>query len=475
MDGKLHRWKEKAKERRKKIEALKKRVKEIIASRDNWKHKYQCLQKEYNKLLKAEGAKQLNHTQVKHHTYSAEEISLYANLYYLGGCSYRGCIKVIQVLLLSGILEFRQPSPSSIRNWIIKLGYDKVHERSSISKECSHSESDWVLILDESISVGSEKILLLLGVDVGKYKFGQPLNMSQVQVLSIRIKRSWKADEIFPVLEEIESRGYKFKNACSDNGNNLCKALKKKEILQIEDCGHYFGNILERRYKKHEIYLEFSKMRGLFRKQNLLSQYAVFLPPQQRSKGRFMNLWPICKWAYELLEIAKEPKKNGIDEDALAKIEWILDFEDLIRQLYKEQELINQLNKILKHNGLSKKSIKTCKSILKKSGLEEKFTSQFEAYLDNNYQKMGGKGVWLCSSDIIESMFGTFKNRLAKNSAGGLTEGCLSIANYGKYFQPKDVIAPMENTKTIDILKWREENLPISMLRKRAAIFKNTG
>jgi len=88
---------------------------------------------------------------------------------------------------------------------------------------------------------------------------------------------------------------------------------------------------------------------------------------------------------------------------------------------------------------------------------------------------MGGKGVWLCSSDIIESMFGTFKNRLAKNSAGGLTEGCLSIANYGKYFQPKDVIAPMENTKTIDILKWREENLPISMLRKRAAIFKNTG
>jgi len=190
MDGKLHRWKEKAKERRKKIEALKKRVKEIIASRDNWKHKYQCLQKEYNKLLKAEGAKQLNHTQVKHH-------------------------------LLSGILEFRQPSPSSIRNWIIKLGYDKVHERSSISKECSHSESDWVLILDESISVGSEKILLLLGVDVGKYKFGQPLNMSQVQVLSIRIKRSWKADEIFPVLEEIESRGYKFKNACSDNGKGI--------------------------------------------------------------------------------------------------------------------------------------------------------------------------------------------------------------------------------------------------------------
>ena len=352
---------------------------------------------------------------------------------------------------------------------MLKLGYQKVHE------ECAMGQPNWALILDESISVGSEKILLLLGVDMKRYKFGEPLNMRQVQVLDIRIKRSWKADEITPVIKEISARGYQFKYACSDNGNNLRKALEIRNIVQIEDCGHYFGNILEKRYKTNETYLKFSQKRGLFRKQNLLSQYAVFLPPQQRSKGRFMNLWPICKWACELLKIAKEFKKNGLSKNALEKIEWILDFEEFINQLYKEQELINQLNKILKCKGLCKKSIKECKSIIKNSAQEEAFTNQLEVYLNSNFEKMGNQGILLCSSDIIESMFGKFKYRIAKNSSGDLTAGCLSIANYGKFFQPDSIIEPMENTTMIDISKWREKNLPISMLRKKAAIFKNAG
>ena len=98
MNCKLLRWKEKAKERSKKISALKKRQKEILLSRDNWKYKYQCLQKENKKHSKTENTTNLNRTQIKHHTYSAEEISFYLNLSYLGGCSYRGCIKVAQVL-----------------------------------------------------------------------------------------------------------------------------------------------------------------------------------------------------------------------------------------------------------------------------------------------------------------------------------------------------------------------------------------
>ena len=470
MHCKLNSWKEKAKERRHKNESFKKRIRELTKSRDNWKEKYKIAKLEKDSLKKELAKKNTTTThKIKRHSYTSEEISFCVNLKEVGGCSYRSCLKVLELLLLLGILEFRKPSASSIRNWCIKLGYHKVHQK------CKSPTSDWVLIVDESVSVGSEKILLLIGVNLSDYQFDGPLKMQQVEVLAIRIKRSWKAEEISEVVEQVLQRDYRFKYACSDNGNNLRKTLKMNNIIHIEDCGHCFGKILEKRYKKEDVYQEFSSKKSLFKKQNLLSQYAVFLPPQQRTKGRFMNLWSTCKWAKKLVSIAKAMADETTKKDTYEKIKWILDFEDFIDQLHKEQQLINRLNEILKTGGLSEKSIKTCEEAIQESGLKENFTKELQGYLERNFEKIQRQGRVICSSDIIESIFGKFKNHLSKNAMSGLTEGSLTIANYGKLTTPKSIQQPMEETRIVDILKWREENLPISMLRKKAAMFKNVG
>lgn len=470
MHCKLNSWKEKAKERRLKIESLKKRIKELTKSRENWKEKYKLekLEKESIKQELASRNKRESN-KVSRHSYTSEEISFFVNLKEIGGCSYRSCLKIIELLLLLGVLEFRKPSASSIRNWCIKLGYHKVHQK------CQSPKSDWVLIVDESVSVGSEKILLLLGINLADYHFDGPLKMQQVEVLAIRIKRSWKAEEISEVVEQVLQRDYRFKYACSDNGNNLRKMLKMNNIIHIEDCGHYFGKVLEKRYKKDDVYQDFSSKKSLFKKQNLLSQYAVFLPPQQRTKGRFMNLWSTCKWAKKLVSIAKNMASEVRKEDTYEKIKWILDFEDFIEQLYREQQLINRLNEILKKEGLSEKSIKACEEAIKRSDLKEDFTKELQGYLERNFEKVQRQGSVICSSDIIESIFGKFKNSLSKNAMSGLTEGSLTIANYGKLTTPTSIRQPIEETRMVDILKWREENLPISMLRKKANIFKNVG
>lgn len=470
MPTKLENWKEKAKTRRIEIWKLNKRLKEVLESRRNWKEKYQLLQAEHKALKKeVHKVQEKKQEQVKHHSYTTEEISFYLNLKELGGCSYRGCIRVVQVLQLLGLLQFRQPSPSSIRNWSIKLGHHQVSER------CESIDSEWVLIIDESISIGSEKILLLLGIDLSNYDFGAPLSMQDVEVLSIRIKKSWKAVDIQKVINSLTAKGYRFKYACSDNGNNLRKALKVSNIVHVEDCGHYFGKVLEKRYKNGTTFQEFSRKKALFKKQNLLSEYAAFLPPKQRTKGRFMNLWPTCKWARKLVGIAKKMAQEPSQEETYKKIAWIVGFEEFIEQLYKEQQLINHLNKIVKSDGLSLKSISRCIEALEESQLDEEFTTPLKEYLNRNFDKLSSIDTILCSSDIIESMFGKFKNTLAKNSMSGLTEGSLAIANYGKIVNQADVKKAMESTKIVDILKWREENLPISMQRKKAAIFKSTG
>lgn len=470
MNCKVQNWKRKAIERRIEVWAKSKRNSELQKSRDSWKSKYCKIKLENKKLLQQlKGQKKKESVKIKHHTYSADFISLCLNLRILGGCSLRGCLKVINVFIFMLDLELAEPSPSSIRNWEMKIGYYKVHTK------CEEVDSDWVLIIDESVSVGSQKILLLLGINLSKYSFKSPLAMSDIEVLSIKIKKSWCAEEIDKVIEQLNQRHYSFKYCCSDNGNNLRKVLKMNNLIHIEDCGHCMGKILEKKYKKEDTYLSFCKEKAVFQKRNLLSKHAVFLPPKHRTKGRYMNLGSTIKWALKVLKVAKDYEQLTEKKEEFKQIKWLLNYEKFIINLHAEQVLIDQTNKILKSNGLSKQTIRDIEEQIEKSGVAEDFCDKIRDYLNRNIKKLPNITSLICSSDIIESIFGKFKNSISHNSMAGLTEGSLAIANYGKKHSPLSVIKAVEAVKIDDIKEWRKENLPLSIHQQRARLFKSTG
>jgi len=470
MNNKINKWKDKALERRIKIWAKEKRIKELTDSRDNWKARYMSKQaenKELHRRLKGQGGKVA--TKVRHHSYSSDFISLCLNLRTIGGCSLRGCLKVLEVLVFLLEMELGRPSASSIRNWEIKMGYHKVHEK------CGDGSSGWALIIDESVSVGSQKVLLLLGVKLGEYKFGAALQMADVEVLSVKIKGSWRAEDVDEVIRGVENRQYSFEYCCCDNGNNLRKVLKMNNLVHIEDCGHCLGKILEKKYKKDERYISFCREKSLFQKQNLLSKYAALLPPKQRTKGRYMNLGPTVKWAAKVVKLAKGHERVEAVPEATERLKWLLSYEDLIDELYEGQLLVNQVNKILKENGLSTQTAGEVEKAIQSSTAGESFCQQVRDYVERNLEKLPGKAPLICSSDIIESMFGKFKNSLSDNSMAGLTEGSLNMANYGKKISPQSAKEAMEKVKMQDIEEWRKENLPVSLLQQKARLFRNTG
>lgn len=470
IECKLNAWREKAKERRIIIWTQKKRIKEILISRDRIRAKYKSVQLENRQLAKdLKELKRGEATKIKEHSYTAEEVNFFLNLRILGGCSLRGCLRVLEVLNVVLHLAYKKPSPSTIRMWEIKMGYEKINQI------YSDTDSEWVLIIDESVSVGSQKILLLIGVDLKEYKFGSPLRISDVEVLGLWIGKSWKGEQIDEKLALILKRHYKFKYACSDNGNNLRKVLKINNLTHIEDCGHCLGKLLEKRYKKDSLYERFCIEKNRFRRQNVLSKDAVFLPPKNRTKGRFMNLWPTCEWSLKMLKIAEKYQTESVHLDKLSKIKWILDYEDFILKLHQEQQLINGVNKIIKAEGLSTDSIKKCEELMDESKVDELFKEEIENYLRRNFEKLPEMKKIICSSDVIESIFGKFKNSLNNNSQSGLTEGSLAIANYGKKTSATQVKKVLEEVKIVDILEWREENLPETLLQQRRKLFKNTG
>lgn len=464
---KVAKWKEKAKRYRVERDAGTKRIKELTTSRDHWKSKYKMIQKERLATQQNHQVQPVaKHTKPARHRYSVALISL-TLLLRQAHCSLRGCREVLRAMSLYLGLELTIPSMSSIRHWEKKLGHWRLH-RSSCPQE------RWAIILDESVGVGQQKLLVVLGVPLRAYEFGRALLLEEVQVLSVRVSASWTGEAISEELTQLQTRGYTISYAVSDGGTNLGKALRVSQITQIQDCTHALGKLLEKQYKDDAQFQAFSKACSLFKRQTLLGEASLVMPPAQRAKGRFLNLESLCEWAYKLLCLLRE-KPEMLSESIREKIAWLLPYQAMLVQMQTQCLTMNALLKVLKNQGLSKQSAQQCRLILQQSTANDFFKQGAEAYLRENLSRLSEDTCRLCCSDSIESLFGKYKNQLRQAPGQVITDACLTIANLTAKPQHEEIKQAMERTKMVDLQQWKKENLPKSLLQKRRELFKSVG
>ncbi|MCP3928078.1 MAG: hypothetical protein GY705_03135 [Bacteroidetes bacterium] len=472
--SKLSQWREKAKRRSKEIGALKKRNKEILESRDKWKEKYKrekTANRGFRKIIAKASKKELEGAKgkqkPKHHSYSVQIILLCIWIRQQGNCSLRSCASVLRIVSVVLGLELSFPSRSSIQNWEKKLGYRRIHKRGEAGE-------DWVLILDESISIGQQKLLLILGIELSKYSFDQALSFKEVEVLYMGIGKSWKGERISEEAERIKAKGYSIQYGVSDGGTNLGKGLRMSDILQVQDCTHAIGNLLKKQYGSNEQFIAFSKQCGVLKRQVMLGKDALIMPPAQRVKGRFLNLQPLSDWAYKMLLLLKN-KNSMLSDEQKEKLEWLEDYRTLILEIYEQVKTMNQLFSVLKREGLSEQSSQKCNTILKTSKAGEFFKDGVQQYLEKNLKVLSSDKAVICCSDIIESYFGKYKNQLAKTGSQLITDSCLCIANFNQNFDGKEIKKAMEEVKIVDLKDWRQENLPSSLLQQKRKLLKSVG
>jgi hypothetical protein len=468
LESKVSKWREKAKERGKEISYLKRQIKDLKISREVSKSAVKALKSKVKRLeseLNKGGEKRA--AIPKHHSYSTTIIMLCIWLRQQGNCSLRSCCKILQILSLCLGIELSCPSSSSIQNWEKKLGYDRIHRQGKKGE-------DWVIILDESISIGQQKVLLILGINLSNYKFGKSLSFSDIEVLFIGIKKSWTGEQIAIELERLTARGFCILHGCSDGGSNLCKGLSISEIIRIEDCTHVIGNLMKKRYDKDETFQRFSKRCGTFKCQVMSGASAYLMPPTQRVKGRFLNLRELADWGHKYL-LLLENKNSKLSQGDKNKLAWLKDYKVLITDIHQQCSLMNSVFKVLKNKGLNQQTKQECDQILEKSKVADFLKDGMEAYLTKNCLDIQGQSSLICCSDIIESMFGKYKNQLAKSGTPLITDACLSLANFTENFSIQEIKSAMENVKIVDLKNWRKENLPFSLIQQRRELLKSAG
>ena len=460
-------WKEKAKKYRSERDALQKRIQEVKASRSGWKSKYQSLKsRQKSNSPTASLGLSLSATKVANHSYCLEVISLIL-LLRRANCSLACCVEVIRLLVDHFGLKSKIPCRSSILNWEKKLGYTRLDS-------LAHKDQEWAIILDESISIGKQKLLVILGLELSDYKFGQALSLSEVKVLSLRLSDSWKSEEIQEELVQLTQTGYCIRYAVSDGGKNICKALRVSNIIRISDCTHAIGKLLERQYKKDELFNTFLKECSAFKRKNMLGNASFIIPPSIRAKGRFLNLQPLSKWACQVLKMMEHPPSEFTVE-IKEKLEWLIPYKQMLIDIDRQCQTMMALFKVLKNQGLSAESLQECENLLEQYPSNEYFEDGVKNYLQEQFSKLESDSVRLCCSDIIESLFGKYKYQLKRSASGIITDSCLTIANLTNRPEKEEIRLALQKTKVVDLQKWKQENIPDSLMSKRKRLFKNVG
>lgn len=417
---------------------LRKRIKELTLSRDTWKSKHHALQKQSAESVLIAGEK------ASGHQYSLSFIALLLAMQQYGGMSLRGCRHCIGCMLFSLGLSGRIPSHNSIRNWLCKSSIYRI-------EKSQESSGKYVLYVDESIVFGSEKILLIIGVEEKKIPIDRSLTHRDIEVLYVGASVEWKGEDIEAEIKKISEKKT-IKYVVSDEGNNLRKAYKLLNYTHIEDCTHILANYLKALYEKDEDFDAFRKLIGLLRRDwNLSKENSPYMPPTMRGKMRFANIFPCVKWAEKQLE-----NWSNLSQEVQERLVFLKEKSVFIASLIEVSIVFKTVCKMLKEEGFGlaqKGVVLSTLSTLKGTQKAGIFIENCKTYLDLLTTKSQALSLnhLLCSSDIIESLFGKFKTKIGSNNRSGLTEFIFTIANFSQPFSKDEIKNALEKIKLKDM------------------------
>lgn len=362
-------------------------------------------------------------------------------------------------------LNSRTPSHTSIINWIHKIGYYELNKE-------KEKADDWIILLDHSIQIGKEKIFVVLGIRESQIDFSRPLKYQDLVPLLEISQETWNGDIISEYLIKLKNKIGNIKYAVGDYGSDIKKGLGLAKITHIHDITHAIALILEKLYKSNKEYQQFTEDMSKMRVKLSQTKFAYIIPPKQRKKSRYQNIKTISNWGIKASNFL-EKNTYAANKEAKEELKWIKKYKLIIQELSQMNEIISEIEKIIKSTGICKSSIEKCNELLKtltsKKGIELK--NKLNEYFEYSQKLLSTTKKILCTSDILESAFGKYKNYVSNNPMAGITNLVLCIAAFTSSLTDKEIKNALESTTKNNIKNWTKENIGLSIFQQRKEAF----
>jgi hypothetical protein len=363
------------------------------------------------------------------------------------------------------------PAHTTICNWILKVGY---HE---LTRSVPQGEK-WVILLDTSIQLGQEKVLVILGIRERAVDFNRPLKESDLTPLAIVIANKWTGKTVADELLKLKIKVGTILYGVGDHGGEIKKGLELAGIVHVHDITHVVALLMEKRYRNDPRYKDFCTRMSTMRSKLSQSQFAEIIPPSQRKKSAYQNIRPITEWATKCLKILEGldtslPRNQRVQQE----LSWLSSHKGLIDELDQLTTAINKIEKELKHKGLSESSLRYCNAVLNQLQIADiqDFKIKLLAKFQDALNKLPNHHKIICTSDILESIFGHYKNFLSNCPMAGVTHLVLVIAAFTANITPDYIKNCMEKVSMAQVYEWKRKNIRESLFQRRIEFFRDTG
>lgn len=346
------------------------------------------------------------------HTYPVQMVALAIFMVTQAQVSLRGAAKTLGYFSKLMGWSFGAPGHVSVLRWVLRAGLYQYNT------SAEHRIGQFAGIMDESISLGGEKLLIFQGVKLpgGLLDKDHALTGQDVEVLAMQVSPSWTADGVGQFLDEALDRNpdAQIDYVVTDGGQNLRKALADKGIDRVGDVTHLLMNLVKKQYKDNDLLSGLCAKIGTLRRQTLLGRYGFLAPPTLRDKDRFLRIFNILDWVTKIDKAAA-----FIDEVAGQRLAFIDTYRPLLKEFAQVRAFISFTAVIFKSQGLSRSSIEQWRAHLRDWMAEEHkifeavtiMVVALEQYLTDHQELIDKYTRLVCCSDITESTFGRYKNK----------------------------------------------------------------
>lgn len=202
-----------------------------------------------------------------------------------------------------------------------------------------------------------------------------------------------------------------------------------------------------------------------------LSHLAVYSPPALRKKARFHQISAIYKWALPILG-----RWDQLPPAAKDEMVYLQKNRGLIQAMRQIHCLIEDFSALIKGKGINcctesqweNKYAQRCKQWEKEQLTVDTRVKEYHQkivdYIAQTKSTLPDETQILCCSDVIESIFGKYKN---KGRCPMITDDALKIAAYPQNIQKQDVLMAMETRPTKEIEVWKSKNTTVSLLAQK--------
>lgn len=411
------------------------------------------------------------------HQFSAAMIALCVTLSLRIG--FRAVPDVLRLFAEASGLPLKIPSRDVVRNWACRNGV-------AILQEATRAD-DWVWMVDHSVQLGKMFVLVVLGIRRCDLPADRPLRRVDMTPLAVMPTTSRSKDEVERQLAETAQHLGTPLAILSDEAAELQEGVRALESSgfagpHLHDVKHKIANVLKKMLTGDERFEAFSREVGKTTAAIQQTELEHLLPPRKKTKCRFMGFDRLIDWA-TMIEHRLNTPADGDGESSSRleeKLGWIRQFKDDLCQWKECRQLVGAtLTEAAKH-GVADGSTAELRRHLEDCGCDTPLAIQLRRDLVTIYQvnedRLIASGLGSCrlpcSTEVLESAFGSFK-ALQRTHCGGTFTSLL--AAFGSLFSentPEQIARRFSNTSNSDLRAWlNASNLSKSTQARRTAAY----